>query len=83
MTGNSTLIITGRGFGVNGGNSVEVRLAGTPVTWLYEGDGYDFSDSSYTTISAQLGGLAAGNYVIYLRNVYDGNPSTGFAITIN
>jgi hypothetical protein len=50
---NDILQISGSGFSTAGGNTLHLTGSGGDW-WLYEGDGYLFSDTSYTQITAQV-----------------------------
>jgi hypothetical protein len=77
------LIVWGNGFSVTGGNTLQFTRAGYTDVWMYETDGHYFWDLSYGQINAELAArLAPGQWTLYVRNPYDGTPSTPFTVTI-
>ena len=82
ILGTSTINVTGQGFSVTGGNTIEL-VSADDTYWLFEGSGLIFTDNFYVDITAEFGNIAAGQYSVYVRNGYDGNPSAAFSLTVN
>jgi hypothetical protein len=79
---NDIVEITGKGFSPSGGNTIHLTGPGGDW-WLYEQDGYLFSDDSSTRITAQLACyLPAGNWTAAVLNPYASKPSPGYSLNI-
>lgn len=79
---NDILQISGAGFSIAGGNTL--HLTGSRGDWwLYEGDGYLFSDTSYTQITAQIACyLPPGPWTLSAIIPILGNSTRAYSIDI-
>jgi hypothetical protein len=79
---NDIVEITGKGFSPSGGNTIHLTGAGGDW-WLYEQDGYLYSDDSSTRITAQVACyLPPGNWTAAVLNPYASQPSPGYSLNI-
>lgn len=79
---NDIVEITGKGFSPSGGNTIHLSGPGGDW-WLYEQDGYLFSDDSSTRITAQVACyLPAGNWTAAVLNPYASKASPGYSLNI-
>ena len=86
-----TLEVKGRGFSDSGGNTIELVSGGTSE-WLWEGDGYAFSDHGPDHprtrtfpqwISAQMKcEVPAGSWTLYVKSPNSGTRSNGANIVV-
>jgi hypothetical protein len=83
ITSNSTIIVWGRGFSKEGGNTLQFTRPGYADVWMYEGDGHYYWNGSVWQINASLDGrLAPGTWTLYVRNGYSGTPSSPYIVTV-